>query len=168
MTDEATRMRTETIQMPGYELFCNSAKGAMIGEFKEYVHAQCDHCDGLGEDAEGLCQECNSSGEVRQPIPVEWTTIKDIYKRMTVLFGKPQPAGRTDSERLDWLIACVIAADRNVLAVHETLAAYGQFSGAAAVTDALESMRSPFNCNLTQEDLTRAAIDAAMDRAKAT
>lgn len=114
-TDEATRLRAGTIQMPGYELFCNAAKYRMHGEFSEGFPVQCPECDGDGvtvycyegkgdslDSGEFTCRQCDGSGQLTEQVTVSWTTIKAIYKRATELFA-PQPTGRTDSERLDWL-----------------------------------------------------------------
>lgn len=79
--------------LPSYEEFCNGAKGCMIGEFKiigpEY---DCPECGGEGfiSDDEGEDRECMKceGGKVRDEIPIPWTSIKEIYKRICEKYSR--------------------------------------------------------------------------------
>lgn len=50
----------------------------------------------------GDCDECEGKGQITKRVPVEWTTIKEIYKRTVELLGKSQDAA----------IAEAVAAER--------------------------------------------------------
>lgn len=75
----------------------NGAKAELNGEFHESYTRECSECggDGLGyacphAQGESRCEVCNGTGELIERIPVQWTTIKEIYKRAVALLGKPQ------------------------------------------------------------------------------
>ena len=77
----------------------NGAKAALIGEFHETFTHECLECEGSGlgpacrySEGETRCELCNGTGELVERIPVEWTTIKEIYKRVVALLGKSQDA----------------------------------------------------------------------------
>ncbi|MBS1029243.1 hypothetical protein [Gluconobacter albidus] len=67
----------------------NGAKAALIGEFYETTPVQCHECHGNPDDREE-CEICDGAGELTQRVPVQWTTIKEIYKRAVELLGQPQ------------------------------------------------------------------------------
>ena len=87
----------------------NGAKAALIGEFHETFMHECSECggDGLGyasphTQGETQCELCSGTGELVERVPVQWTTIKEIYKRAVALLGKSQ----------DEAIAEAVAAER--------------------------------------------------------
>jgi len=60
----------------------NGAKGLLSGEFKEEVIIDCSNCDGDGYvngNADDICDECDGAGDFSVSVPVQWTTIKEIY-----------------------------------------------------------------------------------------
>lgn len=63
----------------------NGAKGALSGEFAEDIELSCQECGGSDSD----CEECDGEGSVTQKVPVSWTTIKRIHRRMIELFAAP-------------------------------------------------------------------------------
>lgn len=72
----------------------NGAKYLMMGEFFESIERSCEYCE-EGED----CELCNGAREHIEKIPVEWSTIKDIWRRAVDHFtATPQPVG--DGEAL--------------------------------------------------------------------
>lgn len=71
----------DTVRLPRALTAENGAKALLIGEFFETVQRSCPECDGDDEDVEG-CETCHGQGVVNQWVPVEWTTIKQIYKRI--------------------------------------------------------------------------------------
>ena len=75
----------------------NGAKAALIGEFHETFTHECSECEGSGlgpacrySEGETRCELCDGTGELVERIPVDWTTIKEIYKRAVALLGQPQ------------------------------------------------------------------------------
>jgi len=65
----------DTVILPRTLTAENGAKGLLIGEFEETIELACP-CS--GEDMD--CRLCEGSGTYVQEVPVQWTTIKDIYK----------------------------------------------------------------------------------------
>src|SRR5690554_95679 len=61
-------------------------KAGMMGDFSETALMRCEVCDGDGlggEDEEyGGCSECGGAGEYALKVPVSWTTIKAIHRRI--------------------------------------------------------------------------------------
>ena len=61
-------------------------KAGVMGEFSETVLMRCEECDGDGlggEDEEyGGCSGCDGAGEYAMKVPVSWTTIKAIHRRI--------------------------------------------------------------------------------------
>jgi len=57
----------------------NGAKALLIGEFEETVTMRCTECDG-DIDPTCACECCNGAGEYSLRVPVQWSTIKAIYK----------------------------------------------------------------------------------------
>ncbi len=69
----------------------NGAKYALIGEFHENFTYPCQECGGdTGKEFEGDetdCHCCCNTGEISEPVNIEWTTIKDIHKKAVTLFS---------------------------------------------------------------------------------
>jgi hypothetical protein len=61
------------VELPSSLTAENGAKGLLIGEFNETVEVTCGRCDGNG------CRDCDHSGLQSVIVPVQWTTIKEIY-----------------------------------------------------------------------------------------
>lgn len=87
----------------------NGAKFALIGEFHEYFTHECPDCQGCGlgpasphAQGETKCAMCNGAGEITERILVEWSTIKEIYKRAVAVLGQSQTS----------VIAEAVAAER--------------------------------------------------------
>lgn len=77
----------------------NGAKYALIGKFHETFELECPECEGCGMGAacphaqgESRCEHCDGAGTIFECVPVEWTTIKEIYKHAAALLGKSQDA----------------------------------------------------------------------------
>lgn len=68
----------------------NGAKALLSGEFYEHFEMQCPQCGGAGSiedefefgDEEISCDHCDGYGEYTVRVPVSWTTIKEIYKKI--------------------------------------------------------------------------------------
>jgi len=54
----------------------NGAKGALLGEFSETKFINCPECFGDGE-----CENCDGSRRIGIKVPVNWTTIKEIWAK---------------------------------------------------------------------------------------
>lgn len=54
----------------------NGAKGALLGEFSETKFINCPECFSDGE-----CETCDGSGRIGIKVPVNWTTIKEIWAK---------------------------------------------------------------------------------------
>jgi len=97
------------ILMPDELTAENGAKYALIGKFHETFEHECPECEGCGMGAacphaqgESRCEHCDGAGTIFERVPVEWTTIKEIYKHAVALLGKSQDAA----------IAEAVAAER--------------------------------------------------------
>ncbi len=53
----------------------NGAKAALMGEFHLNRNVTCPECHGEG------CEDCKGVGGWSEKIPVDWTTIKEIYAK---------------------------------------------------------------------------------------
>jgi hypothetical protein len=86
----------EPVLMPRALTAENGAKAALMGEFKVSWKTECPECFGMpSEDAdEEECSTCGGAGETTYHVDVEWTTIKEIYKRAVELLGTPPPASQ--------------------------------------------------------------------------
>ncbi len=97
------------VRLPDSLIAENGAKKMLSGEFNETLVIRCQYCDdGIFDETE-TCEECTGAGEFAIKVPVEWTTIKDIYSMIvktmqveninedfdkwlkTVCFQKPTP-----------------------------------------------------------------------------
>jgi Lar family restriction alleviation protein len=58
----------------------NGAKALLIGEFLESYETTCPECG--TDDFPGECECCDGSGRIVTKVPVSWTTIKEIYKKI--------------------------------------------------------------------------------------
>ena len=78
----------EEVQLPKALTSENGAKGLLIGEFYEEWPWTCHSCGGIGKDdttedgKDDVCLECNGQGRGHDRIPVAWTTIKAIYRKI--------------------------------------------------------------------------------------
>ena len=73
------------VRLPSTLTAENGAKGLLIGDFNETLIISCNECDGEGfhdEECSEICECCDGNGEVVYSVPVQWTTIKDIYKKI--------------------------------------------------------------------------------------
>lgn len=67
----------------------NGAKAALLGEFNLEYTLTCHECFGEG------CDDCSGEGTWITTIPVDWTTIKDIWTKAIVHFAAaPQQEGK--------------------------------------------------------------------------
>lgn len=65
----------------------NGAKSELSGEFCEKVEVLCPECD---QDEPDLgCTMCEGHGRWVQDVPVEWTTIKNIYRKAVECCAAP-------------------------------------------------------------------------------
>ncbi len=55
-------------------------KAGMIGDFKESVEVMCSDCN--QDDPDPECGECGGEFFYQQDVPVSWTTIKAIHRRI--------------------------------------------------------------------------------------
>jgi hypothetical protein len=63
----------------------NGAKAALIGEFNLEYNLVCHECFGEG------CNDCSGEGRWTNSIPVDWTTIKEIWARGIEHFESASP-----------------------------------------------------------------------------
>lgn len=71
----------------------NGMKYLLIGAFAETASVSCIECGGTGDhenDDDAVCEECQGHGRVTINVPISWTTIKEIYKRI-VEYHKEHP-----------------------------------------------------------------------------
>ncbi|MGP2449078.1 hypothetical protein ACTUSR_08220 [Pantoea stewartii subsp. indologenes] len=66
----------------------NGAKAALLGEFSLQQNIVCHECFGEG------CDDCNGQGNWISSIPVDWTTIKEIWAKGVEHFSPAAPGGR--------------------------------------------------------------------------
>ena len=81
---------SETVVMPKELTAENGAKYIFMGEFHTEVRSDCQECEGLGhEDTEEMeeCDNCDGAGSFTNKIPIDWTTIKEIYALAVKHFG---------------------------------------------------------------------------------
>ncbi|MEZ0147995.1 MAG: hypothetical protein AB9Q22_10015 [Candidatus Reddybacter sp.] len=80
-----TNTETLTVMMPRALTAENGAKHALIGEFFELTDVPCPDCEyGINDED---CETCEGHSLVQKKIYIEWTTIKDIYKKAVELLG---------------------------------------------------------------------------------
>ena len=65
----------------------NGAKCLLMGEFSESIDVTCPDCSRF-EGPENDCSTCGGSGDGLINVPISWTTIKDIYKKIVEHFGE--------------------------------------------------------------------------------
>jgi hypothetical protein len=66
----------------------NGAKSALSGEFAEKFDLTCQECADAGEVCDD-CEVCGGSGLNSVDVPVEWSTIKDIYRKAVEVCAAP-------------------------------------------------------------------------------
>lgn len=87
---DATVPDGEFVLMPRRLTAENGAKAALSGEFSERFSTDCPVCNPDETDTE--CEICSGSGRFIAPVPVEWDTIKCIYKAaVELLAAAPTP-----------------------------------------------------------------------------
>jgi len=59
----------------------NGAKAALMGEFDIEKTILCPDCCGNG------CGECDDGGYIIEMVPIQWDTIKEIYKKAVEVCG---------------------------------------------------------------------------------
>jgi DnaJ-class molecular chaperone len=82
----------------------NGAKALLSGEFYENFEMQCPQCGGAGSivdefefgDEEISCDYCDGYGEYTVRVPVSWTTIKEIYKKIVEDYSSEQGNSSTN------------------------------------------------------------------------
>lgn len=81
---EASVRDLEALKLMPKELTAeNGAKHLLNGEFKEKAVITCFTCQGMPTDDYGdVCEDCGGAGDYAVDVPVTWTTIKDIYKKV--------------------------------------------------------------------------------------
>ncbi|MBW1726005.1 MAG: hypothetical protein JRJ62_00205 [Deltaproteobacteria bacterium] len=83
----------------------NGAKHLLSAEFIESDTHTCIHCIG---DAEGDdCEVCDGSGEVVYSLPVQWTTIKDIYAMIVKNMAKEIHPIENSAKIIDEFTSCI-------------------------------------------------------------
>ncbi len=85
-------MDIKTVVMPRELTAENGAKYLLSGEFSVGHFIECGHCDNgdakLDEDDDyEECELCEGQGGFNIDIPIEWTTIKDIYAKAVQHLG---------------------------------------------------------------------------------
>lgn len=68
----------------------NGAKAALLGEFSVQQNITCHECFGEG------CDDCNGQGNWTNSVPVDWTTIKEIWAKGVEHFSPAAPGGQDD------------------------------------------------------------------------
>jgi hypothetical protein len=68
----------DTVRMPRELTAENGAKAALIGEISMAAELTCSACSYHDVDPE--CEVCGGEIRYTQPVPVEWSTIKAIYR----------------------------------------------------------------------------------------
>jgi hypothetical protein len=81
VTKEAKKAPVDAlVRLPRTLTAENGAKALLIGEFYETAQISCPEC--AGDEDWGPCHSCNNHGVINQRVTIEWTTIKEIYKRI--------------------------------------------------------------------------------------
>lgn len=77
---------SEDVIMPKRLTSENGAKCLLIGEFFEDLVVPCPECN---DDSDGnYCGMCDNCGAITIKVPVQWTTIKDIYAKAVDALGR--------------------------------------------------------------------------------
>lgn len=76
---EPPRSPAGYVAMPRELTAENGAKALLIGEFFEELVIQCSECSNIDIGVQDNCHICDGRGEYSQTVPVQWSTIKDIY-----------------------------------------------------------------------------------------
>lgn len=62
----------------------NGAKKLLLGEFEESITLPCPECE--TDPAYDKCEICHGVGEYQYPVPVQWDTIKRIWRKSVQFF----------------------------------------------------------------------------------
>lgn len=86
-------MKNPAILLPSELTAENGAKKLLIGEFFEEIESVCSECAGDGYETwdgifDEVCEACNGAGVITIKVPVSWTTIKSIYKKIVEHYGE--------------------------------------------------------------------------------
>lgn len=68
---------SDTVIMPKELTAENGAKSLLSGEFFVDVEDQCLEYGDICHDVN--CEDCQGTGVIHSKIPINWTTIKEIY-----------------------------------------------------------------------------------------
>lgn len=71
----ANKLRDGWVAVPKRLTAENGAKAALIGEFNLEYSLTCHECFGDG------CEDCSGEGVWTNTIPIDWTTIKEIWAK---------------------------------------------------------------------------------------
>lgn len=88
---------SDMVLMPRTLTAKNGAKAELSGEFKEEVKLSCFECDEDNADID--CEICEGKGHYYQIVPVEWTTIKNIYRKAVECCAIPSPTEQASDVR---------------------------------------------------------------------
>ncbi|EPL8210064.1 TPA: hypothetical protein NHT77_005274 [Raoultella ornithinolytica] len=69
----------------------NGAKAALLGEFNLEYSLTCHECFGEG------CDDCSGEGTWTNTIPIDWTTIKEIWAKGVEHFAAALPAPKQEN-----------------------------------------------------------------------
>lgn len=69
----------------------NGAKAALLGEFNLEYSLTCHECFGEG------CDDCSGEGTWTNTIPIDWTTIKEIWAKGVEHFAAAPPAPKQEN-----------------------------------------------------------------------
>lgn len=69
----------------------NGAKAALLGEFNLEYSLTCHECFGEG------CDDCSGEGTWTNTIPIDWTTIKEIWVKGVEHFAAARPAPKQEN-----------------------------------------------------------------------
>jgi hypothetical protein len=66
----------------------NGAKHGLIGEFSVSDTLSCAACWDESQDGNVGCEHCDGLGFYEQKTEVDWTTIKEMYKKIVEVMGE--------------------------------------------------------------------------------
>jgi hypothetical protein len=102
----------ELVLMPRALTAENGAKVALMGEFSLSYETVCPECLGAERDDGDECDACSGAGETTYHVDVDWTTIKEIYKRAVELLATPPPASQP-AKQGEWDAVAWMARDQS-------------------------------------------------------
>ena len=84
----------------------NGAKAALNGEFKVSKTLTCPVCfDDFDDDDKSICDYCEGAGDFEVDIIIDWSTIKEIYKK-SVEACQVTPNAIKEIIEIDFLKSC--------------------------------------------------------------